>query len=606
MLGYKFASLDADQRHERRLTLDFYAFVAQYSALIVLLSFQLYFLASWITRRFSKGDEETFPPSSPYLKHASTVGASKKWISKLRRFRARARWWIGEYMPIKSLGLKGEWLFGTLWALWLLFLCMNQTGNDYLHLTKRFGILGGSQLPLHYLLALKTPYSPVQILTRLSHEQLNVAHQILGRIIHTYFVLHGLFYLNFFFWSSLLSKRLFEADVIFGILASIAFAAVGTTAFRFLRRKNYRVFYATHVLLATVVLPLLYFHVHHIRLYVWETLAVYILHSILRILNSKTYEASLSILPGTNLIHISIPLSTKERRKTWQAGEHLYLTLPSAHLATSSNSVLIHKFSRAIRMRTNPFTIASLPRKDGNLQLVARTLAGNTSQLAAVAQSLSNKESGAAEDLSLSSRVSLTLEGPYGAASRLPSFAGFESILFVAGGVGATFAVPVWRNVMDALDEEVLGAGVRIRFIWAVRRLAETRWVGLGADDAAEEQERRKGVEVFVTGGAGLGSDVDPGAGGGESLEMEEREGLMSGEAEGESSAASKAGMMFTGQRGRPNLAEVVTETFSGSSGSVAVIVCGPQEMTEALRREVGKWVMSGRDVYWHAEAFGL
>jgi len=36
------------------------------------------------------------------------------------------------------------------------------------------------------------------------------------------------------------------------------------------------------------------------------------------------------------------------------------------------------------------------------------------------------------------------------------------------------------------------------------------------------------------------------------------------------------------------------------------VFVCGPSDLSHSLRRQVGRWVVKGRDIYWHAEEFGM
>jgi hypothetical protein len=195
-------------------------------------------------------------------------------------------------------------------------------------LTKRFGIIGASQLPLQYLLAFKSPFSPIQQLTRCSWETLNAAHQILGRVSTILFYLHAGFYLNFFIQAHVLAKRIKDWDVILGIVGTIAFTAVGTTAHSWIRRLSYRVFYTTHVTLASILLPVLYFHVHHIRIYIIETLIVYAVHLALRIFNEYKVEGSLTLVPGTaNLLEINIPITKQKSIMQWQPGQHVYVSL---------------------------------------------------------------------------------------------------------------------------------------------------------------------------------------------------------------------------------------------------------------------------------------
>jgi NAD(P)H-flavin reductase len=432
-------------------------------------------------------------------------------------------------------------------------------------------------------LAIKSPWSPIALLTRRSHEQLNVYHQILGRIIQTLLSLHAIFYLNFFWQFGWLAKRVKDNDVILGLSAITTITLIGTTALSPLRRLSYRVFYFVHILGATFLLPILYYHVVHIRTFILESAAVYVLHIVLRFISSKRYPGTLSIVPGTNLIQVSIPIPTKN----WKAGQHVYLTT-SIPLTGGTVGTL-----------KNPFTIASLPKADGNLSLIARTLKGNTKTLASRAR---------ASTLS-GTNVKLQIEGPYGL--RLPSFAQFDRVLLVAGGVGATFIIPIYRSILTSRLNAPNNTNLAdIRLVWSVRKISETAWaLPIPETSGKEGNAREMGAEqdLYITGSAsedaGSGSgykEVDQG----ESIEMMgEREGLVGDGDEGAS--LEEQGVQI--KHRRPDLRDIVDETFShGQSGKVAVLVCGPPGMGAQVRREVGRWVKKGKNVYFHSEEFGL
>src|SRR5947207_2371039 len=141
--------------------------------------------------------------------------------------------------------------------------------TDYMHLTKRFGIVAASQLPFHYLLAFKPTSSPLTFAFRSSHEVLNPYHRMLGRIIILLLLLHGSFYMNFFALSSLLPKRLRDRDVVTGLTSLLLLLILGSTSISSIRNLSYGVFYLTHLFIATLLPLLLIFHVSHIRLYVF-------------------------------------------------------------------------------------------------------------------------------------------------------------------------------------------------------------------------------------------------------------------------------------------------------------------------------------------------
>lgn len=157
-------------------------------------------------------------------------------------------------------------------------------------------------------------------------------------------------------------------------------------------------------------------------------------------------------------------------------------------------------------------------------------------------------------------------------------------MLLVAGGVGATFTLPLFRELFER------GAGDGARFVWAVKGRADAEW-GLSMLRGREGE----GVDVYVSGGGG-GRGAD-----GEGVEMGEREGLL-GEGEGEGGS----GIREQVKRGRPDLRAIVDEVFSHSPDDrVAVLVCGPPGMGASLRKEVGRHVTWGREVFFHSEEFG-
>ena len=465
---------------------------------------------------------------------------------------------------------------------------------------------------------MRAPYSPVQWITRLSHEQLKAAHQILGRIVYLLFILHAVFYFVFFAMSGFLAKRIKDWDVIFGIVTLILFAAISTTALGFIRRRNYRVFYISHIAIANFIIVPMYLHVSHIRLYIYQIIIVECLHLIARALRLKMYQGTLRLLPGTNLVQIRIPLPDNHAALDWHPGQHVYLTRPWGSAKAPSyyqQWLMVNK--------SNPFTIASLPSVDRELLLVARTLNGNTKHLASLAQKLSQGGTGlpmlptANGDIPI---LPIALEGPYGASNRLPDLTDFDKVLLVAGGVGATFVMPLYRAIAEYHD--TTPGATQVRFIWAVQKLADTQWAfpevtteeGAGQNGEREEAvsngllHKAATVEVYVTRASGGSQHAAPSTGPifavdddeeGEQFEMQENEQLLGEE---EQMERPRKGMVV--KTGRPQMREIVDEVFSRGMRA-AVICCGPKRLTADLKRSVEVYVKKGHDVYWYDETFG-
>ncbi|KAF7187377.1 Ferric/cupric reductase transmembrane component 2 [Pseudocercospora fuligena] len=579
---YRFVDLSSEEKHHRRELLDYYGFVAQVSVIVPILVLLAYTWTSRIARRFATPATSEAPPSSPYAKAArlgNGLDAGARWRQVI--------WWFGEDVSIfrYHVGTRGEALGGFAWLAWLVILSFLETGHDYLHLTKRVGIVGGSQLPFHYLLSLKSPYSPLQFLMGTSHESLISIHQILGKIITVLFWCHAALYVAFYIMNSLLAAKIKEFYIICGIFAILGFTAVGTTALKPVRDWSYRVFYITHVSLATVLLPALYFHVHHIRPYIYETVLVYLINVGFRLISTSSHDASIKQV-SENLVEISIPLAKGAGR--WQPGQHAYVSLQG---------------NPALRtFRSNPFTVASIPPIDGKLRFLARILDGNTAKLVRNAPG---------------SKVSV--EGPYGVATHGAALLSYDRVLFVAGGVGATFIVPLYRQLLSDLSPSK-GSYRRqkVSFLWIARSMADVSW-------AVPEDSEREGfterLTVFLTkdseghatttsDGFAIGGDEEDGAPGEEGIELEERKNLLA-EGGDEKSGVHPDGDNATNglslRVGRPDLTQAVQDVFTQSSTErVAIVVCGPRGLSRNLRKEVGRWVKRGRDVWFWEEVFGL
>jgi hypothetical protein len=438
------------------------------------------------------------------------------------------------------------------------------------------------------------------------------------------FILHAVFYFVFFAMSGFLAKRIKDWDVIFGIISLVLFAAISTTALGFIRRRNYRVFYISHIAIANLIIVPMYLHVSHIRLYIYQVLIVECLHLIFRAIRLNMYQGTLRLLPGTNLVQIRIPLPDSHAALKWHPGQHVYLTRPWGKASAPSyyqQFLMVNK--------SNPFTIASIPSVDRELLLIARTLNGNTKHLGELAQKLAQGGSGlpmlptAGGDIPI---LPLALEGPYGASTRLPDLSDFDKVLLVAGGVGATFIMPIYRAIAEYHD--TTPGATQVRFIWAVQKLADTQWAfpepstsaALNDDDTTEQDEtaatgglldKASTVEVYVTRPSGpslhhvsstspiFAVDPDDDDDEAETFELQENEQLLSME---EQMERPRKGM--TVKSGRPQMKEVVDEVFSRGLRT-AVICCGPKRLVGDLKESVEVYVRKGHEVFWYDETFG-
>ncbi|OTB18071.1 hypothetical protein K445DRAFT_20537 [Daldinia sp. EC12] len=570
---YEIFALDDAQKHARRQSLDRHAAYAQLSALIPIGLALLYRLGVLMFRRVSPYQPVAYSavPSSPGLKH-ERQSAAGSWTIRARRF----AWWLGDDVVVLgfNLGQRDQIIFGSLWPIWLVFLCFIGTGNDYLHLTKRFGIVAISQLPLQYLLILKN-INPIAFAFASSHEQLNRWHRVLGGIIYCLLLVHAGLYLNFYIHEGILSERIVRPIPALGLGSIIGMSLLCATAIKFIRTYSYRVFFITHLMVALLLPPAIFFHSHHGgRQYVIEPLVFFFIDLIKRKIDTITVPSTLELIPDTNLIKIvaSLPSSKLDRFRKY-AGMHVYLTIP---FSSRRSSHLLFEFS------FNPFTIASVDEKSGELTLVARRQRGPMTK--ALAQF--------AEDDLANTKVPLCIEGPYGCAKWFPNLAGpeFDRVLLVAGGVGSTFILPISSillatRFLNHTQHLRMGDGyiinenpaARVQMVWAVRGAADASWPLDDGEDTLDDN-----IQLFLT-------------------QSVPRDPTLHEAVELDSNSYPNPRQIHK----RPDLRQIVDDFFrQGVEERVAVLVCGPEEMARELRSYVGAWVKKGRNVWWHNEGF--
>ncbi|KAI8952428.1 ferric reductase like transmembrane component [Xylaria longipes] len=574
---YQFVDLDTAQLQARRRALDRYGLIAQLSALVPVALFLLYRLVTWGVARSAgsgRGAYAAVPdiPDSPTLKRQrlSPLGS---WSASVRK----VAWWFGDDVVLLgwNWGPRDQIVAGVAWTIWLLVLCVVSTGNDYLHLTRRFGIVGVSQFPVQYLLSLKS-LNPFALALKSSHEEVNRWHRVLGRVIHVFVTLHAVFYFNFYYQNNLLGQKITSLVPVLGFFLIAAMQFLYGTTLSVVRQYSYRIFFIAHLLVALALPPTIYFHAHHASFYVWEALAFFLVDIAVRKFDTTVAEVKVELIPDTDLVKLigSVP-EGKIDRFAKNPGTHIYLSIPPASRPDRNPIAAAHL---VFEFSFNPFSVAAVDETARELTLVARRHDGPMTRALA----------GFANNANTDPKVKLAFDGPYGCAKRFPNLAGpeFDRILLVAGGVGATFTLPLYRWILAE------NPAARVQMVWAVRGAGDATW------PVAREGKRivdDDNIQLFLTGD--ILEDTDEDARLSNNSENVELASLS------DSRRQARHGSIHNGKR--PDLQKIVDDVFrQGFEERVAVLVCGPEAMAHELRSHVGLWVKKGRYVWWHNESF--
>lgn len=558
MLGYEYTSPTADELTLRRQQLDATGFQAWLSPIVLL-------FLSYIVRRLF---QQISADSSSSNRH------TPKPPSTLQHLTRRLTWLLTT-PAIPEFGPLYVPLLGLSYLVWLVYLAVRHTSNDYLHLTKSLGHVAASQLPFQYLLALKSPNSPVTLATGLTHERVNALHRLFGRMVHLLLAGHAVLYLRFFVEKGLLGKRVGDWDVRLGLMAFWSVNALAVTALPGVRRWAYHgVFYRVHIVVSALLLGVLWLHVRYTRVYVAQAAVFWFLNGWMRWRSCVDVNVEVQKVVGEGgdgLLRVVARVVGESDLKGWVPGQHVYLRMGG---------------TPALLERKNPFTIVDVDPSGKQVTLVVRKLAGMTADLA----NWSSKHAGS----------SVRLEGPYGeAAMYLPGLlnAGKSAgqILLVAGGVGATYTVPIFLALLRARGN-IMG----IKMLWFVKRRTDADWA----------------LELLIRAGQPVDVDIYV------TQEQESAE---------KATATNVRGATIHALQKRPELATVLEPILAAKSDDgdgpslvsiktkrdprsvkrnydrISVLSCGPSGLTKSLRHEVGKHVEGyGRDVGWYEEQFGF
>ncbi|KAF8466926.1 hypothetical protein BDZ91DRAFT_848669 [Kalaharituber pfeilii] len=554
--------LTDQERHRRRSALDGTGFISCAAPFIVLLG-----LAAIRAYRRKHSTGSSFPPTIGPLEwrvlHAPAVAA---------------------FPEMGSLGVWG----GTLgYVVWQLYLAMSGTNEDYLHLTKAFGTLAVSNLPLHFFLAGKSRTFIHRWLLHCSHTSINIFHRWLGRLIFTFVAFHAILYLNYFFATDQVDV-LSSADILCGITAMTMLGIIFTTSLSLIRHtpsSYFTVFYFTHIILALLLFPILWMHVSHCHPYLILSALLWLWDYTSRWFATRWGHADVKLLPGGRTAEVDITLNPPEKISI-PTGAHIFVTVPRLHRLRG-------------KMRSNPFSVASFSDTEQRIKLVMRVRDGFTKSLVQLAQSTrkaASRDPDADDDdpsmVHLPASIFLPSQPPF------PNFLQYARILFIAGGVGGSFCVP-WVKHLHTQPP----TGTTIRFVWAVSDSSEPLW---SFDDTPEDllHAYASSLELYVT-----RSHPHPltttFSKSGQTEEDQLQAELLPRENRMFPMAFPKENL----RRERPNLRRIVEQELEScfEGDDMAVVVCGPEEMSRVVREAVGKVIGNQKNVgvwFWE-EGFG-
>lgn len=334
----------------------------------------------------------------------------------------------------------------------------------------RTGFIAICQLPLIFLLAGRQ--NIIGFLVGMSYARLNWFHRWISRTLWLTATIHMGFwfrnwarydYITYQLKNDPLTRRGFAAWCILTFIVLASLAPV--------RRLSYEIFVLQHLVTFIGFIVAVWLHApNEVKVWVWIPIGLLVFDRVARyawgayanlsIFHRKstesalwTHSASFTALPG-NVTKVII----QNPGIHWQPGQHVFLACHSI-----------------VPLQSHPFTIASIP-EDNKLEFFIRAENGGTRRFFRYA----SKDRVLGADAAPTARGrTVFVEGPYGTIRSLRQF---DSVVLVAGGMGATFAMPLLRDIASAWKREILRenqtksthvrrltATKRIRFVWVIK-----------------------------------------------------------------------------------------------------------------------------------------
>ncbi|RPB27515.1 hypothetical protein L211DRAFT_779183 [Terfezia boudieri ATCC MYA-4762] len=509
----------------------------------------------------------------------------------------------------------------------------------------RCGHMTLTQLPLVFLMAGKR--NIVGALTGTSYERLNWIHRWVARCMFITASCHMGFFLKSWGRYHYIRKK-FELDIISrqGLGAWCVLLWIILSTFAPIRNIRYEFFVVQHVISYIGFTTIVMIHVpKDMKQWVWVPVGIYLTDRVVRTLylvynNISLFHkrkadaaaglfccrATFTALPDRATL-VSIPKPTFK----WKPGQHVFLHCPSI-----------------TPLQSHPFTITTLP-SDNKLEFVIRAHQGGTRRLFRHAN----------ESLPPVASKAVLVDGPYG---RMRALEQFDTVVLVAGSTGATFTMPLLRDLVRRSCEGKIAAR-KVKFVWVVKNKGQVEWFAKGLKEAVEavtglQEGLVVEASVYITcdttltmdreGGSNASSISSAGASiekpvlcGGDrccctdTVQEDEKAGTSTSstslpvprntctcgmpgfdpanEVVTSIQAALSLPESVNIKTGRPALRALINKELEQARGEAAVVVCGPVGLKGVVRREVtglcderAVCKGSGADgVYLHVEGFG-
>lgn len=308
------------------------------------------------------------------------------------------------------------------------------------YVADRTGIVATLFIPLLYLLAGRNNF--LHYVTGINFATFLTYHRWIARVTMTLVIIHSITFAISF--GDYFAENMSAPYVIWGTVGTIAGSLILVQAMLFLRRRNYEVFLAIHIILAAIFLVGSWYHVNTLG-YIWffyPVVGVWALDRLLRLVRLFLFgfpTAEVTLLADETLRVVT------PKPKHWRS--------------TPGGYAFIHFLRPTCFWQSHPFTFTSSPDSD-EIVMYLKVKGGVTHGLYQYLVAHPGR----------TALIRVGLEGPYGSPSLAHKS---DTAVYVAGGNG----IPgIYSEVVDVAKRSRDNIKQSLKLVWIVREYRSLLW----------------------------------------------------------------------------------------------------------------------------------
>lgn len=303
---------------------------------------------------------------------------------------------------------------------------------------KRLGRIGYVLVTLDIFVSLKPNPLP-----NVYYLELIFLHKWLSRLLVLWTLGHSIGYTSVWIQSNTFSK-IFRVLNFLGVIAMSLFLLSTIVSLKPIRRRFYKFFFTTHLIIAWLVVGLIHYHARPgVALYTFLNASLFILQIAVKIWKSRDVVIDKTTASGSTLELITIPNYFINQ---FPAGSHVRISLPRANILT-------------YLLPSHPYTIASLP-DETSIKLVVRMNNHN-----------------------LKTHQIVSCFGPFPSIHE-NFYKTAENVVLIAGGAGISYTLGLYQQLSR-------NSSIKISMIWIMRNKADT-WI--------LDHFNIRAIDIYITG----------------------------------------------------------------------------------------------------------